>query len=197
MAAFVFPVLALPLVIAAPGGGAKIAVVVYAVGVTAMYGVSACYHRGHWSTGAKRRMRHLDHSTILGGIAATYTPIAAIGLDVPTARVLLIVVWSLAVVGALIRNFWLGAPPWLTAAVYVGVGWVAIGFGPTILHHVGGPTFALLLAGGAVYTAGAVVYATKRPDPVPAVFGYHEVFHALVLGAGLLFYTAVSQVVLS
>ncbi|GAC1604724.1 MAG: hypothetical protein NVS3B21_34110 [Acidimicrobiales bacterium] len=105
--------------------------------------------------------------------------------------------WALAAAGALLRNLWLGAPPWLIAGVYVGVGWVAIGFAPTILHHVGGPTFGLLVGGGAVYTAGAVVYATKRPDPAPTVFGYHEVFHALVLSAGLLFYAAVARVVLS
>ena len=148
LAGVIFPALGLPLIIVAKGTGARLAVAVYVAGVTVMYVVSACYHRGHWSPAAKRRMRRLDHSTILIGIAATYTPIAAIGLDRPTARVLILAVWSLAVVGALVRNLWLGAPPWLIAGVYVVVGWVAIGFAPTILHHVGGTTFGLLVAGG-------------------------------------------------
>lgn len=195
LAAFVFPALGLVLVTLARGAAAKVATSVYTAGVTAMYVVSACYHRGQWSAAARQRMRRLDHSTILVGIAATYTPIAAIGLGGTTGRLLLVAVWGLAVAGVVIRNLWLTAPSWMVAAVYVAVGWAAVAVLPALLHHLGGLTFSLLGAGGVVYTLGAVVYGRRRPDPAPGVFGYHEVFHALVLGAGLIFYLAVARVV--
>ena len=99
---------------------------IYTAGVTAMYATSACYHRGRWSVSAQQRMRRLDHSMILIGIAATYTPIAAIGLDGSTARALLVAVWGLAAGGIVIRNVWLGAPRWVVPGVYVGVGWTAV-----------------------------------------------------------------------
>ena len=195
VAAAVFPVLGAVLVVAAHGAAAKVATVVYTVGISAMYTVSACYHRGSWSPAAKRRMRRLDHSTILVGIAATYTPVAAIGLDQSTGRLLLVAVWSLAVTGVVVRNLWLTAPSWVVATVYVAVGWVAVGVAPALVHHLGAPTLALVVTGGATYTLGAVVYSRKRPDPAPTVFGYHEVFHALVVGAGIMFYAAVATVV--
>jgi hemolysin III len=172
-----------------------VAVAIYTTGVTAMYATSACYHRRSWSPAAKQRMRRLDHSMILVGIAATYTPIAAIGLDRSTATALLAVVWGLAIAGVVIRNLWLGAPRWLVAAVYIGVGWTALGALPALWSQLGAVTFGLLVAGGLVYSLGALVYSRRRPDPAPAVFGYHEVFHALVLVAGLIFYAAVARVV--
>jgi hemolysin III len=160
-----------------------------------MYATSACYHRGNWSAPVKRRLRRIDHSMILVGIAATYTPIAVIGLNRTTARLLLVVVWGLSVTGVVIRNVWLGAPRWLVAAVYIGVGWTALAVLPALWTQLGVVTFGLLLFGGAVYSIGALVYSRRRPDPVPAVFGYHEVFHALVLVAGLVFYAAIIRVV--
>jgi hemolysin III len=172
-------------------------VAIYAAGVTAMYATSACYHRGRWSISAKQRMRRLDHSMILIGIAATYTPIAAIGLDGPTARALLAAVWGLAAAGIVIRNLWLGAPRWVVPAVYIAVGWAALAVLPALWSQLGALTFALLLLGGIAYSLGAVVYGRRRPDPVPAVFGYHEVFHALVLLAGLIFYAAVARVAIT
>ena len=172
-------------------------VTIYTAGVTAMYATSACYHRGRWSVSAQLRMRRLDHSMILIGIAATYTPIAAIGLDGSTARALLVAVWGLAAGGIVIRNVWLGAPRWVVSGVYIGVGWVALAVIPAIWSQLGGVTSALLLAGGLVYSLGALVYGRRRPDPVPAVFGYHEVFHALVLLAGLIFYAAVARVAIT
>jgi len=197
VAALVFPALGLLGVVLARSTGAKAAVAVYAVGVTAMYATSACYHRGAWSVVAKRRLRRLDHSMILVGIAATYTPIAAIGLDATTARVLLAVVWGLAAAGVVIRNVWLGAPRWLVAAVYLAVGWAALAVLPALWTQLGVVTFGLVVVGGVVYSLGAWVYSRHWPDPVPAVFGYHEVFHALVLVAGLVFYVAVLRVVVS
>ena len=196
VAAVVFPVLGLLLVLVAPASS-RVPVAIYTAGVTAMYATSACYHRGTWSIAARQRMRRLDHSMILIGIAATYTPIAAIGLDRSTARPLLAAVWGLAVGGIAIRNVWLGAPRWVVPAVYIAVGWAALAVIPALWNQLGGVTFALLLLGGLSYSLGAVVYGRRRPDPVPAVFGYHEVFHALVLLAGLTFYVAVARVAMT
>lgn len=191
-----FPVLGVVALVVAHSAGARIAVGVYTAGVTAMYATSACYHRGRWSDAAKRRLRRLDHSMILVGIASTYTPIAAIGLGQTTGTVLLAVVWGLAAAGVVIRNLWLGAPRWLVATVYVAVGWTAVAVLPALWSRLGVLTFGLLVLGGIVYSVGGVVYSRRRPDPAPAVFGYHEVFHALVLAAGLVFYAAVVRVVI-
>jgi hemolysin III len=196
VAAFVFPALGLLLVVVAPARS-RGPVAIYTVGVTAMYAASACYHRGRWSPSARVRMRRLDHSMILIGIAATYTPIASIGLDGSTARALLAVVWGLAAGGIVIRNVWLGAPRWMVPAVYIAVGWTALAVIPALWSQLGVVTCALLLLGGVTYSLGALVYGRRRPDPVPAVFGYHEVFHALVLLAGLVFYAAVARVAIT
>jgi hemolysin III len=197
IAAFVFPVLGAVLVIVAPDTAARWAAVVYTIGVTAMYSASAVYHRGHWTPSTKRRLRRLDHSMILVGIAATYTPVAVVGLDTRSARILLGVVWPLAAVGIVVQLFWLQAPRWLVAGLYVVIGWTAIAFVPVLWTQLGVLTFALILAGGAVYSVGARVYAAKRPDPNPAVFGFHEVFHALVIGAGIIFYIAILRVIVT
>ena len=195
VAAFVFPFMGLAALLVARIAGARVAVATYTVGVTAMYATSACYHRGQWAPVAKRRLRRLDHSMILVGIASTYTPVAAVGLPATTGWVLLSVVWGLALAGAVVRNLWLTAPRWLTAAVYVAVGWTALAVMPSLWAHLGVAAFVLLLTGGLVYSLGAFVYSRRWPDPVPAVFGYHEVFHALVLTAGVVFYAAVVVVV--
>jgi hemolysin III len=195
VAAFVFPVLGLAALVVARSTGARVAVATYVIGVTAMYATSACYHRGHWAPAVQRRLRRLDHSMILVAIASTYTPVAAVGLPAETGLALLSVVWGLAAVGVVARNLWLTAPRWLTAGVYVAVGWAAVAVLPALWVHLGVATFVLLLTGGVVYSLGALVYIRRWPDPRPAVFGYHEVFHALVLAAGLLFYAAVIAVV--
>ena len=197
VAAFVFPLLGLVLVAVAHTAAARWAALTYTVGVTAMYGTSACYHRGHWSPPVQRRLRRLDHSMILVGIAATYTPIAVVGLDTRSALILLGVVWPLAVAGIVVQLFWLNAPRWLVAALYVVIGWTALAFTPVLWHELGVVTFSLIVSGGVVYSVGARVYSTRRPDPLPAVFGFHEVFHALVIGAGLIFYTAIARVILA
>jgi hemolysin III len=197
IAAIVFPILGAALIVVADTAAARWSLLVYTVGVTAMYAASAVYHRGHWSPAASRRLRRLDHSMILVGIASTYTPIAVVGLDTRSARILLGIIWPLAIAGIMVRLFWLNAPRWLVAAVYVVVGWTAIVFVPVLWHDLGITTFVLIVCGGLVYSAGAIVYATRRPDPAPAVFGFHEVFHALVLVAGLIFYAAVASVIIT
>ena len=197
IAAFVFPVLGLVLVVIAPTTASRWAAVVYTIGVTAMYATSAVYHRGDWSPAVRQRLRRLDHSMILVGIAATYTPLAVVGLGGSSARILLGVVWTLAIIGIVVQMVWLDAPRWLVAGIYVVVGWTAVAFVPALWSALGVITFVLITCGGIVYSVGARVYAARRPDPMPGVFGFHEVFHALVLAAGLLFYVAIVRVTLS
>jgi hemolysin III len=194
VAAFVFPLMGLVAVLVAGPLSDKVAVAVYALGVSGMYLVSACYHRAKWAPLPKSRMRRLDHSMILVAIASTYTPVAVIALPVGTTVPLLAVDWGLAVAGVLVCNLWLSAPQWVMGAFYICTGWAALAVLPALMAGLGTFTFALLLAGGLVYTMGAVTLYSRRPDPAPAVFGYHEVFHALVLLAGLLFYVVVVQV---
>ena len=195
VAAFVFPVLGLVLVAVAQTTAARWAALVYTVGVTAMYATSACYHRGRWSPSVERRLRRLDHSMILVGIAATYTPIAVVGLDTRSARIVLGLVWPLAVVGIVVQMCWLNAPRGLVAGLYVVVGWAALAFLPVLWHELGVLTFSLIVCGGVAYSVGAWVYSARRPDPIPAVFGFHEVFHALVIAAGLIYYVAITCVI--
>jgi hemolysin III len=197
IAAIAFPFFGLALVVIADGAAAKWAVLVYTVGLTLMYATSATYHRGDWNEPTRLLLRRLDHSMIVVAIASTYTPIAVIGLGHHSARVLLSVVWALAVVAVVLQLLWLNAPRWLVAILYIALGWTAVAFAPTLWRDLGAVTFSLLLAGGIVYSLGAVVYSTRRPDPVPEVFGYHEIFHALVVTAGLLFYVAIARVVIA
>jgi hemolysin III len=188
-------VLGLVLIVVAPTTAARVAVLVYTVGVTAMYATSAVYHRGTWTPPVRQRLRRLDHSMILVGIAATYTPIAVVGLDGRSARILLGIVWPLALIGIGVQMLWLHAPRGLVAGLYVIIGWTALAFIPVLWSQLGVLAFALIACGGIVYSVGAVVYARRRPNPVPGVFGFHEVFHALVVAAGLIFYAAIALIV--
>jgi hemolysin III len=197
VAAFVFPVLGIVLIAVAHSAAARWATLVYTVGVTAMYTASAVYHRGNWTPPVRRRLRRLDHSMILVGIAATYTPIAVVGLDTRSARILLGIVWPLALAGIVVQMLWLNAPRWLVAGLYVVIGWTALAFVPVLWRQLGVLPFSLIVGGGIVYSIGARVYSTRRPDPVPGVFGFHEVFHALVLAAGLIFYVAIAIVIVT
>jgi len=197
VAAIVFPVMGVLLVALGRTAGVRWALVVYTLGLTAMYATSACLHRGHWSSVVEARIRRLDHSMILVAIAATYTPVAIAALPARTAAILLAIVWGLASVGVAMRLFWRRAPRAATVAVYLAVGWTAVAFMPALWHGLGVVPFALVVLGGVVYSIGAIVYATRRPDPAPLRFGFHEVFHALVIAAGLLFYAAIAQLVVT
>jgi hemolysin III len=181
------------LVIAAPTGRATLAAAIYAVSVTAMFGASALYHRIDWkSVSARRWMRRLDHSMIYLLIAGTYTPFALLVLDGGLARGILITVWTGAAIGIALKLLWPDTPKWLTAAIYIALGWVAVAAFPELAGELGVGGIALIAGGGILYTAGAVVYALRRPDPAPAVFGYHEIFHVLVIAAAVLQYIAVA-----
>jgi hemolysin III len=185
------------LVLAAPAGKPRLAAGIYAVSVVALFGTSAVYHRITWASAAARRwMRRLDHSMIFLLIAGTYTPFSLLVLHGTIATVILVAVWAGAAGGIVLKLFWIDAPKWLIALTYVLLGWVAVAAFPQLFDRLGvGPT-AIVAAGGVLYTLGAVVYAARRPDPVPAVFGYHEVFHALVIAAAALQYAVVAFFVL-
>lgn len=183
----------LVLVIVAPAGRATVAALIYSVSLAGLFGTSAVYHRINWSSvNARRRMRRLDHSMIFLFIAGTYTPFALLSLRGTLATVILIVVWAGAIGGIVMKLAWIDAPKPLTAAVYVGLGLIGLAAVPELLAQTGVTATALVAAGGGLYVAGAVVYARGRPDPVPTVFGYHEVFHALVIAAAALQYAAVA-----
>ena len=170
---------------------ARIGAAVYALSVSGLFGVSALYHRVAWSRRARPWIRRLDHSMIFVLIAGTYTPLCLAVLPGGWAAAVLTAVWAAAVVGILSRLAWLGAPTWLTVALYLTMGWMALPTTPALADHLGFAALALLLVGGALYTAGAVIYGTHRPDPAPAVFGYHEVFHALVIAAAAIQYVVI------
>ena len=194
-AAIGLPILGAVLIVAGHDTGARVASAVYTLGVSGMYAVSATYHRGRWTPETKRKLRRLDHSTILVSIAATYTPLTVVGLHGAAGTPLLVAVWALTFAGVVVRNLWLDAPRWLAAAVYLAVGWLAVFAMPSMWDQIGAGSTVLIALGGLAYSVGAVVYARKRPDPFPATFGYHEVFHAFVVVAGLLMYAAEYRVV--
>jgi hemolysin III len=181
------------LVVAAPAGEPRLAAAVYALSVAALFGTSALYHRITWASQAARRwMRRVDHSMIFFLIAGTYTPFALLVLDGDLATVILVVVWGGALAGIVMKLVWIDAPKTLVAIVYLALGWVAVAAFPTLLDELGITGAALVAVGGLIYTAGALVYAFQRPNPAPAVFGYHEVFHALVILAAALQYAVIA-----
>ena len=185
--------LGLLLVISAPSGRAALAAGIYALSVALLFGASALYHRITWASEAARRwMRRVDHSMIFVLIAGTYTPFALLALDGTLATAILIAVWVGAGAGIVMSLVWPDAPKWLLALVYVALGWVAIAAFPAMLDQLGITAMVMVGVGGALYTAGAVIYATRRPNPSPTVFGYHEIFHALVIGAAALQYAVVA-----
>jgi hemolysin III len=181
------------LIVAASGTRATLAVAIYAASLSALFGTSALYHRVDWRRPEVRRwIRRLDHSMIFFLIAGTYTPFALLVLKGTLAQVILIVVWAGALAGTVVEMIWVDAPKWVTAIVYLALGWVGIAAFPGLLEHAGLAAVLLIAAGGLLYTAGAVIYATQRPDPNPAVFGYHEVFHLLVIGAAAAHFAAIA-----
>jgi len=181
------------LVLTAPTGRAAAVAAIYAGSLSALLGVSALYHRIDWRRPEIRRwMRRLDHSMIFLLIAGTVTPFAVLVLGGPLGQALLIAVWAGAVAGIAVEMVWVEAPKWAAVIVYLTVGWIgALGF-PAIVAKAGIGAGALIAVGGILYTAGAVVYARQRPDPNPAVFGYHEIFHVLVIAAAAAHFAAVA-----
>jgi hemolysin III len=181
------------LIAAADTPKARVAVGIYAISLSALFGTSALYHRVDWKRPDTRRwMRRLDHSMIFFLIAGTYTPFALLVLDGPLADAILVVVWIGALAGAVVETIWIDHPKWVAALIYMSLGWVAIAAFPQLWIEMGVAGTLLVAAGGLLYTAGAVVYATQRPNPNPSVFGYHEVFHALVIAAAAVQFVAIA-----
>ncbi len=171
-------------------GAERFAVVVYLSGIGAMLGVSAVYHVPEWGEVAKQALRRADHSAIFLGIAGTYTPLLVVSTDGWFRAAMLAVIWAGAVAGIVIANVLINARPWLVATPYVALGWVSVLLLPALVSLSVAVTI-LVVAGGVAYTLGAVVYARRRPDPWPRVFGFHEVFHALTIVAVALHWTAI------
>jgi hemolysin III len=189
---FVSLVAGAALIVAASGGREVLAVSIYAFSLSALLGTSALYHRVTWEPGARRWMRALDHTMIFVLIAGTYTPFAMLVMTGTFADVILVVVWASALGGAILNLAWWNAPKWFTAAVYISTGWAAIAAMPQLWDKIGPVAVGLLALAGALYTAGAVIYARRSPDPNPEVFGYHEIFHVLVIVAAALNYLVVA-----
>jgi hemolysin III len=182
------------LVVLAHGTAATVATAVYAASAALLFGISALYHRGNWSPRAERQLKRLDHSNIFLIIAGTYTPFAVILLPDHGGTALLWIVWTAALGGIAFRVLWVNAPRWLYTPIYLALGWVAVFYIPEIYQTGGAAVVTLLAIGGGLYSVGAIVYALKRPNPSPRWFGFHEVFHALTLGAWCVHYIAVSMV---
>ena len=178
------------IVVLAPGGSAVVASSVYGAGLIALFGGSALYHRWPGHPRFKPLLRRIDHSTIFVFIAASYTPVAMIVIDGPIAWLLLIGVWVGAGVGVAFSLGWIDAPRPIVAASYLALGWLAVIAAPQLIRALGPAPLALLAAGGILYSVGAVVYARQRPNPWPQTFGFHEVFHALVIAAAVAHYVA-------
>ena len=190
---FVSLVAGAALVVAAPTPRATAAVAIYAASLSALLGVSALYHRINWRRPEIRRwMRRLDHSMIFLLIAGTVTPFAVLVLHGTLANALLIAVWAGAAAGIVVELVWVEAPKWVTALVYVGGRLDRRPRLPRDRRQRGTGAGALIAVGGVLYTAGAVIYARQRPDPNPAVFGYHEIFHLLVIAAAAAHFAAVA-----
>ncbi|MEJ8650705.1 hemolysin III family protein [Streptomyces sp. MS1.AVA.3] len=164
---------------------------VFAVSALLLFGTSGVYHRRTWGPRGEAVLRRLDHANIFLIIAGTYTPLAMLLLPAGQQLVLLSAVWAGALAGIAFRLLWIGAPRWLYTPCYIALGWVAVFYLPDFARTGGTAVVALVISGGLLYTAGAVVYGLKRPDPSPAWFGFHEVFHALTIAAFTAHYTAI------
>ena len=177
------------LIVLAHGTVAKWAAAVFMACSMILFGISALYHRFNWKPKTKQVFRRLDHANIFLLIAGTYTPIALLALPREKGLILLIAVWAGALLGIGFRVFWIGAPRWLYVLLYVALGWAAVMYVVDIAHA-NIAAMVLVIVGGLLYTVGAVVYGFKRPNPVPGIFGFHEIFHSLTVLAFLCHWTA-------
>jgi hemolysin III len=197
-ACVVFVGLAALLIVLASGAREHAGAAAFAGALVAMFGTSAVYHRVNWrSLTARMWLRRLDHAMIFVLIAGTYTPFGLLALEGAWRWSILSVVWAGALAAIVVALAWVGAPKWLSAALGILLGWVGIVVVPQLVSAVGPLGMLLLTVGGVLYTFGALVYARRRPDPVPAVFGYHEVFHACVIGAAACQYAVVAMLIAS
>ncbi len=191
-AAWVAAAAAIVLVALAPTAAARVAAMIYGAGLIALFSASALYHRWRGDQRWKPWLRRLDHSTIFVFIAASYTPVGLLVLDGTRQTVVLVSVWAGAVLGVVLSLAWINAPRWLQAACYLSMGWVAVIALPQLAARIGLAPFVLLAVGGGLYSLGAAVYATQRPNLWPRTYGFHEVFHTLVIAAALVHFIAMA-----
>jgi hemolysin III len=185
------------LVVLADGVLERFAVWVYATALAVMFGASALYHRFPWrSAEARLRARRLDHAMIFVFIAGTYTPFALLAFSGPVQVIVLVSVWAGAFIGLALELAWIESPRWTSAVAYLAVGWVGVMAAPQLFPALGVEAAVLVIVGAGLYTLGALTYATTWPNPFPATFGFHEVFHVLVIAAAVTQFIAVSLVVL-
>jgi hemolysin III len=195
--AFVASLLVAPLLLlSADAVRSRVAAAIFAASVATCFGASALYHRVTWTPPVRRWMRRVDHAGVYLLIAGTYTPVSLLVLDGAWGRVILAVVWSGALAAILLKFLWVDGPKWLAAAIGLALGWVAVVALPQLAERLQPSALTLLIAGGLLYSVGAVVYARRKPDPLPAVFGYHEVFHALTIAAAACQYVAIALFVI-
>ena len=181
------------LLVARAHGAVRItALAIYADSVSALFGISALYHRGNWSAAWNRRLQRLDHAMIFLLIAGTATPAFLLATSGAFRLACLVMMWALTVTAAAVRLAWMSAPELVAGSAFVGLGWVAILALPDVWTRAGAAAGVLMLLGGLLYTAGALSYHWRRPDPYPAVFGFHEVFHACVCAAAACQYAAIA-----
>jgi hemolysin III len=185
------------LVLAADGTREVLAASVFTGALAVMFGTSAVYHRITWTARVRRWMRRADHAAIYLLIAGTYTAVALLLLDGAWRVSVLAVAWCGSLAAIALKLLWIDGPKWISVALGIALGWIGVVALPEILDASGLGSVALLAAGGLFYTAGALVYGLRRPDPVPAVFGYHEVFHAFVIAAAAFQYAAVASFVVA
>jgi hemolysin III len=185
------------LVVLADGYEERFAVWVYAATLAAMFGASALYHRFPWRTAAARlRARRVDHAMIFVFIAGTYTPFALLAFGGALRVIVLASVWGGAALGVVLELRWIHAPRWVSAIAYLAVGWIGVIALPEFFPALGVVVAVLLLVGAGLYSVGAIAYAASWPDPFPATFGFHEVFHVLVIAAAVTQFVALALVVL-
>jgi hemolysin III len=192
---FAAVVLGVPLVLTAHPGRARLAAAIFATCVAGCFGASALYHRPTRRPGVRGWLARLDHAGVYLLIAGTYTPFGLLVMSRGWAIPVLSIVWGGAIVAILMKLFWLGTPKWLSAAIGIGLGWIAL-VAINQLLKLDVTALVLIVLGGLLYTIGAIVYALRRPDPLPAVFGYHEIFHLLTVGAAGCQYAAIAFYVL-
>lgn len=179
------------LVILAPNLPGKVGSGVWLAGALLLFGTSAAYHLGNWTPATKAALRRLDHANIFIFIAATYTPLALALLPGAEATKLLALIWTVGVIGLVVRVFWHTAPRWLDVACYLGMGWAGVAWLPALWAQ--SPLVVGLIGlGGLFYTVGAVIYGRKGPNPSPAWFGFHEIFHACTLAAAMCHFAAIA-----
>ena len=189
---FVAVVAAVLLIVLTPGGAPRTAAAVYGIGLCALFGGSALYHRWRWNPRWRPILRRVDHSTIYLFIAASYTPVGMLVLSGTMQWIVLITVWSGALAGVTLSDAWINAPRFVCAICYVALGWVAVLAFPQMSSELPGIALALLGVGGLLYTIGAIIYAMGRPNPWPKVFGFHEIFHVFVILAATAHFVAMA-----